>query len=163
MPEGGSSDPMNDPMKMKDVIISIKGMQNYGDGDDAVEFVTDGQYGYADGCGKLIYMESELTGLEGTKTSLSFDPTRMVIEREGTLNSKMIFEQGKRHMFLYETPYGAATMAVDTRRVRANLGEHGGDMEIDYVVNFDHSAVGRNTFRIQVREQGQERSETGPG
>ena len=139
-------------MKMKDVIISIKGMQNYGDGDDAVEFVTDGQYGYADGCGKLTYMESELTGLEGTKTSLCFDPTRMVIEREGTLNSRMIFEQGQRHTFLYETPFGSASMAVDTRRVKADLDEHGGDLEIDYVVNFDQTAVGRNTFRINVRE-----------
>ena len=106
-------------MKMKDVIISIRGMQNYGDGDDAVEFVTDGQYGYADGCGTLTYMESELTGLEGTRTSLSFDPERMIIEREGTLNARMVFEPGQRHMFLYETPFGAATMAVDTRRVRA--------------------------------------------
>ncbi len=148
MPEGGSTG----PMKMKDVIISIRGMQNYGDGDDAVEFVTDGQYGYADGCGTLTYMESELTGLEGTRTSLSFDPERMVIEREGTLNARMIFEPGQRHMFLYETPYGSATMAVDTRRVRTNLDEHGGDLEIDYTVDFDHAAVGRNSFRINVRE-----------
>ena len=139
-------------MKMKDVIISIRGMQNYGDGDDAVEFVTDGQYGYADGCGTLTYMESELTGLEGTRTSLSFDPKRTIIEREGALNARMVFEPGQRHMFLYETPFGAATMAVDTRRVRAQLDEHGGDLEIDYVVDFDHAAVGRNTFRINVRE-----------
>ena len=27
-------------------------------------------------------------------------------------------------------------------------------MEIDYIVDFDHMMVGRNTFRINVREQG---------
>ena len=140
------------PVKMKDVIISIRGLQNYGDGDDAVEFVTDGQYGYADGCGTLTYMESELTGLEGTRTSLSFDPERMVIEREGTLNSRMIFEPGQRHMFLYETPFGAATMGLDTHRIRSRLGAHGGDIDIEYVVDMDQSVVGRNRFYIQVQE-----------
>ena len=34
----------------------------------------------------------------------------------------------------------------------STLDEHGGDLEIDYVVDFDHAAVGRNTFRINVRE-----------
>ena len=147
---GETNIPVN---KMKDVIISIKGMQSCGeDGDDAAEFVTDGQYSYADGCGTLSYMESELTGLEGTRTSLTFDPRRMIIEREGTVNMRMIFEPGQRHTFLYETPYGTATMAVDTRCVRAELNEHGGELEIDYVVNFDNAAVGRNSFSISVRE-----------
>lgn len=139
-------------MVMKDVIISIKGMQGYGEDNDAIELVTDGKYGYSDDLCKLIYMESELTGLEGTKTSFTIEPTSMVMEREGTLNSRMVFEQGKKHLFLYETPFGSTTMAVDTKRVFTKLDEHGGDMEVDYIINFEHAAVGRNKFRINVRE-----------
>ena len=32
-------------------------------------------------------------------------------------------------------------------------GPMGGDMEIDYIVDLDHGVVGRNKFRINVREQ----------
>ena len=44
-------------------------------------------------------------------------------------------------------------MGLDTHRISSTLGERGGDMEIDYVVDFDHAVVGRNKFKINVREQ----------
>ena len=64
----------------------------------------------------------------------------------------MEFEEGKKHYFLYETPYGATTMGLDTRRVRKRLDVHGGDMEIEYTVDVDQAIVGRNYFYIQVKE-----------
>lgn len=140
---------------MKDVIISITGVQNYPQGsDDAVELVTEGKYSYRDGHGELSYMESELTGMQGTRTSFTFTPDEVVLSREGTLTSKMIFREGTKNTFLYDTPFGSATMGLDTHRIHSTLGPRGGDMEIDYVVDFDHAVVGRNKFRINVREQG---------
>ena len=140
---------------MKDVIISITGVQNYPMGsDDAVELVTEGKYSYRDGRGVLSYMESELTGMQGTKTSFTFTPDEVVLSREGTLTSKMIFREGTKNTFLYDTPFGSATMGLDTHRIHSTMGPRGGDMEIDYVVDFDHAVVGRNRFRINVREQG---------
>ena len=140
---------------MKDVIISITGVQNYPQGsDDAVELVTEGKYSYRDGHGELSYMESELTGMQGTRTSFAFSPDEVVLSREGTLTSKMIFREGTKNTFLYDTPFGSATMGLDTHRIHSTLGPRGGDMEIDYVVDFDHAVVGRNKFRINVREQG---------
>lgn len=141
-------------MEMKDVIILITGSQRF-DGDDdksAMRLVTDGQYSFGEEESTLTYMESELTGMEGTKTSFTVNPSRVIMSREGRVNSRMVFEEGKKHTFLYDTPMGAATMGVDTHTVRTLLGEDGGDMEIDYVVDVDHMIVGRNRFKIQVRE-----------
>ena len=141
-------------MEMKDVIISITGTQNFSVGDDdSIELVTDGKYCFSDDETTLTYMESELTGLDGTKTSFTVSPMCIVMSREGTLNSSMVFEEGRKHYFLYETPYGSATMGVNTNRIMTKLGEHGGKMEIDYVVDFDYSVVGRNKFVIDIREQ----------
>ena len=141
-------------MEMKDVIISITGIQSLEEGEkDAIELSTDGEYCFsADGV-LFSYMESELTGLEGTRTSFSVGPQSVVMSREGNLNSRMIFEEGKKHLFMYETPVGAVTMGVKTQKIMNKLGEHGGDIEIDYVLDFDHVIVGRNKFRINVREQ----------
>ena len=126
-------------MKMKDVIISIKGTQNDADGEDTeVELVTDGQFAFENGEGVLTYMESELTGLEGTKTSFTIGPLGVVLSREGSLNSSMIFEKGRKHEFVYETPFGSTTMGVDTKKLNVDFNEHGGDMEIEYVVDFQH-------------------------
>ena len=144
-------------MELKDVIISIKGTQNDPSGEDnEIELETDGQFAYENGVGVLSYMESELTGLEGTKTSFSISPMGVVMTREGSLNSRMVFETGKKHNFLYETPFGATTMGVNTTNVTVSLDEHGGDMLIDYIVDFQHSVVGHNMFKIKVSEQKEE-------
>lgn len=139
---------------MKDVIISITGTQYASeDANDAVELVTDGKYCFKDGRGKLVYKESELTGMEGTTTSFLISPGEVILSREGTLTSQMIFRAGTKNTFLYDTPYGSTTMGLDTHSIRSTLGEEGGELEIDYIVDFDHAVVGRNRFRINVREQ----------
>lgn len=140
---------------MKDVIISITGTQNYDIGEqDAVELVTSGQYEHSKDSSFLSYMESELTGLDGTKTSFFVDPLSVTMLREGSLNSRMVFEQGRKHVFLYETPYGSSTMGVNTNKMKIKLDEHGGNMEIDYIIELDHTIIGRNSFIINVREKG---------
>ncbi len=139
---------------MKDVIISITGHQQGPDSEDSVvELVTDGVFSHKDGISRFSYMESELTGLEGTKTTFDITPLGITMTREGALNSQMVFEQGKKHNFIYDTPYGSTTMGVNTRFASADFDEHGGNMEIDYLVDVQQSMVGRNTFKINVREQ----------
>ena len=114
---------------MKDVIISIKGVQSLPQGEsDSVELVTEGKYSFRDGHGELSYMESELTGMKGTRTSFIFTPEEVVLPREGTLTSRMIFQEGRKNTFLYDTPYGSATMGLDTHRIHSTLGPMGGDM-----------------------------------
>ena len=90
---------------MKDVIISITGIQYAAhDTDEAVELVTDGKYCFKDGHGKLTYDESELTGMEGTTTSFLISPGEVILSREGTLTSQMVFREGTKNTFLYDTP-----------------------------------------------------------
>lgn len=145
-------------MKMKDVIIYIRGTQNDPNGEDnVIELETEGVYAFENGEGILSYMESELTGLAGTKTSFAISPMGVIMTREGSLNSRMFFEKGKKHNFLYETPFGSATMGVDTTNISVSFDESGGDMEIDYIVDFQHSIVGHNMFKIKVSEQREEK------
>ena len=113
-------------MRMKDVIISVTGVQQGVNGPDAMELVTAGQYGQDEKETLLTWQESELTGMEGTKTSLCVQPRSVVLSREGTLNTRMEFEEGRKRYFLYETPFGSATMGLNTRRIVNRLGAHGG-------------------------------------
>lgn len=140
-------------MEEKDVIISITGTEAGEFGDDSFELVTDGKYLFENGSGRFSYMESDLTGLSGTRTSFTVDKSGIVMLREGSTSSRMVFEEGKKHLFLYDTPFGATTMGVNTSRIRSRMGEHGGGMEIDYVVDFEHSVVGRHSLKIDVKER----------
>lgn len=138
---------------LKDVLISIRSVQDCGGtGEDSMEFVTDGYYLYDGGVGCLSYQESEVTGMEGTRTSVMVAPDQVVVDRDGTVNSRMIFQEGLKSSFQYVTPYGTANFGVDTRKIRHSFGENGGHMEIDYVVNMEHAVVTRNKFQITVKQ-----------
>ncbi len=138
----------------ENVIISIKGKQLYAESDpDEMELVTsgtlkrDGQGGFT-----ISYQESELTGLEGTTTKLHICGGKVTLLREGSINSQMVFEEGRRHLSMYETPYGELSIGVNTKRMRSTLGEAGGDLEIDYAIEIDNLLAGQNLFRMNVKK-----------
>lgn len=136
------------------VIISIRGKQTFqGAPDEPVELITEGLLrregeGYA-----LSYQESEVTGMAGTLTTFQIEPQRITLLRVGQYNSEMVFQAGRRHLSLYETPYGSLSMGIDTRRLRAALSEKGGSIEIDYNIEIDHQLAGSHAFRIRVRQK----------
>ncbi len=138
----------------KDVIISIKGMQQFDEEDpNSVELITSGRLSRGEaGEYTLRYEESELTGLDGTSTSFHIQPKRVTLTREGQVNSQMIFEVGRKHLSLYDTPYGAMEIGVSAKKVRSTIGETGGELEIDYAIEIDHAVAGRNLFQIKVTE-----------
>ena len=139
----------------KDVIISIKGMQNYeGTEPDGMELVTQGTLSDHPGGYVIAYAESELTGMEGTETTLEIGPERVTLLRTGQLCSQMVFEQGRVHRSLYDTPYGSMEIGIRTRQLRSTMGEQGGELEIAYSIEVNHSLAGENMFHINVREAG---------
>ena len=137
----------------KDVVISIKGIQKYENTDpDVIELVTAGRLTRVGESYTLSYQESELTGLEGTLTTIQVDGEQVTLMRVGEFTSQMVFQEGRRHLSMYNTPYGAMAIGVNTRHLLAEMDDRGGEIEIDYAIEIDHSVAGRNTFQINVKE-----------
>ena len=137
----------------KDVVISIKGMQKYeGNDPDTVELVTAGRLMKDKAGYTLSYQESEITGLEGTLTTIQVEGEQVTLMRVGEFNTQMVFREGRRHLSMYNTPYGAMAIGVNTRHLLADLSDKGGDIEIDYAIEIDHAIAGRSVFQIKVRE-----------
>ena len=139
----------------KEVIISIKGMQKYENAEpDTIELVTGGRLERDGESFTLSYQESAVTGMDGTLTTFQIEPERVTMLRVGEYTSQMVFQEGRRHMSMYNTPYGTMSIGVNTRRMRSDLSASGGSIEIDYAIEIDHALAGQNLFRIQVREKG---------
>ena len=137
----------------KEVVISIKGIQKYeGALPDVVELVTAGRLVREGSSYTLSYQESELTGLEGTLTTIQVEGEQVTLMRVGECNSQLVFQVGRRHLSVYNTPYGAMSVGVHTRHLLAELSDRGGDIEVDYSIEVDHTLAGRNIFRISVKE-----------
>ncbi len=135
-----------------DAVIKITGVQGIAEPNaETIEFVTDGIYCRTENGYQLFYHESELTGLEGTSTTVDISREGVTVERKGMLNTKMVFREGESCKFLYDTKFGSATLGVETRKIAASFDDYGGDMSIEYVVNMEHAVASRNKLNMSVR------------
>ena len=142
-------------MNNKDVLITIQSSQNVdGTEQEGAELITLGNYQYAKDAARFSYMESELTGLDGTKTVVLVKPDEVVLSRRGAAYYQMVFHPGVSSSFLMQTEFGMVQLGLDTRRLRCDLNEHGGSMEIEYDLDIQKNFLSRNRFRIDVKEKG---------
>ena len=136
----------------KDVIISLVGTQE-ADGDkDKIELITEGNF-YKKGDDYYVtYKESELTGMEGTTTTIKVQGKKVTLLRFGTNNTQLIFEKGHHHICCYDTAYGAITVGVWANDVKVDINDNGGEIYAAYKIDVDNNAIGKNDFHMQIRE-----------
>ncbi|MBR6708728.1 MAG: DUF1934 domain-containing protein, partial [Clostridia bacterium] len=68
-------------------------------GEELIELVLEGELSVEDGRVTVSYEETELTGMAGSTTTLSFDrdnPQLVTMMREGEVQTVLVFEQGRQ-------------------------------------------------------------------
>ena len=138
----------------KEIILFVKGEQSYGGVEPEVtELITEGTMTIDDG-GEIVleYQESELTGMEGTNTRFTVNQDEVELKRTGTVESRILFQKGKRNSSLYDTPWGTMMVDVATTQLAHRLNERGGVMEIGFTIAVNHQVTGKNRFKIRVKE-----------
>ena len=137
---------------MKKALISIKGSPALAENEDeGFELMTDGEYAQENGVSTFSYIDSELTGIsDGLLTIFHVEPDRVIMRRGDDVEIEMIFSEKQKHHFLYETPYGAMTLGIDTHSIVNNMRDDGGSLEIRYDIEVDNVAVSQNLFRINI-------------
>ena len=136
------------------VMLFIRGEQYFDDVDpDATELMTEGILERTAGGLRLTYQETALTGMEGTTTTFEVSGSQVILTRTGSVNSQMVFEEGRQHTSLYETPFGELSVDIQTSALRHNLSDRGGLLEIRYSIAVEHTVTGRNSFKIRVKRK----------
>ncbi|HEY9062209.1 MAG TPA: DUF1934 domain-containing protein [Pseudobacteroides sp.] len=139
----------------KYVIISVKGTQTSNNQDpNILELVTEGKYYKKGNAYFITYKESEVTGMEGTTTTLKISDGVVTLMRFGSVNSQFIFEQGQKHLSYYDTTYGQFTVGVYANEVEVNVNDEGGEIKVDYQLEIDNNKSGENDFHMYIREAG---------
>ena len=110
----------------KDVWLTISSQQQFaGCDEENIDLQTAATLYERGGKYYIAYEESELTGLEGTKTTVKLDGKTVALIRTGTFPSHMLFAEDERHVGLYQTPVGSEmAIATHTSRVHNTIGEN---------------------------------------
>ena len=136
----------------KTVMLSICGRQSYpGQEPDCIELVTEGVLESTESGWLLVYEESDLTGLQGVTTTFQVEPGVITLNREGPLNSQMVFEEGVPHESLYQMEFGALMITVCATDVRYDITENGGTIDLVYSIEIEQSAAGQINYHLDIK------------
>jgi len=136
----------------KAVILSIRGRQSYAEQEpEEIELVTEGTLESSENGYVLCYEESDLTGLDGVKTTFLIQDDGVTLIRDGKLKSYMKFHKGVTHDSLYQTEFGALMLTVCATKVEASVSDDGGVVDLVYNVEIEHNSAGVIEYRMDIK------------
>jgi uncharacterized beta-barrel protein YwiB (DUF1934 family) len=135
----------------KRAIISVTSKQ-MGDSDE-IKVVTPGTFYAKDDVFYAEYAETELSGMEGTTTTMKIKPHKFSLIRQGSTNTEMEFDKKEKSVSMYNTPYGTLELKIETKKLDVMVDEEGGDIYIKYMLSIVGQEVLDTTLKINIRTQ----------
>lgn len=137
----------------KEVLIHVRGLHMMEeDGEqEPVEIVVPGEYYFRNGSHYLRYEEILEDFAEPTINYIKISPKGMEVRKKGIVNVHMVFEQGKKNMTYYTTPYGTIEMGIAATNMNLEENESGLNMKVDYALDMNQEHVADCCLAIQAQ------------
>lgn len=139
----------------KDILLKIKGLQFLEENsEEQVEVITPASYFHKDGKHYIKYDEV-MEGFDGSIQNLiKVNDRSLEVTKRGLANVHMIFEENKKNVTYYDTPFGNLLVGISATDIRVSTAEDKIDVKVDYAleVNYEHLADCTISMNIQARD-----------
>ena len=101
----------------------------------------------------IEYMESPLTGMEKTKTTMTLKNDDITIKREGSFQSELTFAPEASKLCLYSTPYGTVRIKTDTSEY--SLQDRDGEyfLSLNYGLTIEGEYQGETAMEMLIQQK----------
>ena len=87
------------------------------------------------------------------KNILRFKDKEASLVKRGLVNVQMLFEEGKKTLTQYHTPFGVIMVGLDTRKIRWREDAAGLHLRVSYVLEANYQYVADCRIRVDAKEQ----------
>lgn len=137
----------------KKVLISLTSIQHQDDDTNKTELLTKAEFVRENGYDIISYEDTSATGFEGSVTTIKVDGCRNAsITRQGTANSVLSLEIGRKHFCQYGTPYGCLQIGVYTHSIENTLAKDG-RLYLKYTLDLNSSFLSDNEIIMTMQNQ----------
>ncbi len=141
----------------KEVLLRLKGLQFAvnAEGAEAIETITPAEYYQKNGSHYIIYEEVTEGFSDPTRNMIKFKTNQVEVTKKGLMNVHMVFEEKKKNMTSYVTPYGNILIGIDTADVAVQEEESHIKVDVQYTLeaNYEHLADCRIEIDIHPRDE----------
>ncbi|MCR5016914.1 MAG: DUF1934 domain-containing protein [Ruminococcus sp.] len=135
----------------KNVLISLTSIQWQDDEKNKTELLTRASLSKAGSQDVISYEDTSATGFEGSVTTITVDGSSSAsIIRQGTANSVLSLEIGRKHYCQYGTPFGDMRIGVYTHAID-NTIEKDGRLYLKYTLDLNSSYLSDNEIIMNIK------------
>ena len=136
----------------REVLLTMKGLQfdQRGEDSDLIETVVVGDY-YKKNDRHYVLYEEMLEGFnQPTKNRLKFSEHMLEISRSGLVNVHMVFQENKKNLTNYNTPFGQLVVGIDTKRIRLEERPDNIIVDVDYALDINYEFLSDCHITVQI-------------
>ena len=140
----------------KDVLISLRGLQFDQSDTDAekIETIMPGSY-YEKNGNHYVLFDEVMEGITGpVKNRIKFGEHVLELTRSGAVNVHMIFEENRKNMTSYNTPYGNILIGIDTRKIHITQESERIAVDVDYARDVNYEYLADCRIVLDIRSKG---------
>lgn len=142
----------------QEVLLTIKGLQfdQREEDSDKIEMVVAGDYYKRNDKHYVIYEEITEGFGQATKNRLKFSEHMLELSRSGLVNVHMIFQENKKNLTNYNTPFGQIIVGIDTKKIRIEEKPDNIIVDVDYAldINYEFLSDCHITVNIASKQSG---------
>ena len=137
----------------KEVLIHVKGLHMIDSQweEEPVEIIVPGEYYFSNGSHYLRYEEIVEDSRKPTINYIKMSPKGMEVRKKGVVNVHMVFEQGKRNMAFYTTPFGTLEMGISATNLELEESDGQIAMKVNYSLDLNQEHVADCCLDIQAQ------------
>lgn len=138
----------------KDVLVTVTGTQfSMSNTDEPVEIVTTGSYYKKNNKHYVLYDELIDGSNVVTNNTLKFDETAFNLIRNGAINTNMLFEENKRNITSYNTPFGSLSIGIDASKIDLVEEKEEIKVDIDYSIDVNCEHLADCKIKLSVKSK----------
>lgn len=139
----------------KEVLLTLQGLQFDQREEDAdkIEMVTVGDYFKKNDRHYVVYEEVTEGFEQPTKNRLKFSDHMVELTRNGLVNVHMVFQENKKNMSNYNTPFGQILVGIDTKRISIEEKEDNIVVDVDYALDINYEFLSDCHIKIDIRSK----------
>lgn len=142
----------------QEVLLTIKGLQfdQREEDSDKIEMVVAGDYYKRNDKHYVIYEEITEGFNQATKNRMKFSEHMLELSRSGLVNVHMIFQENKKNLTNYNTPFGQIIVGIDTKKIRIDEKPDNIVVDVDYAldINYEFLSDCHITVNIASKQSG---------
>lgn len=144
----------------KDVLLAIKGLQFDAAADETnIETITAAEYYLRNNSHFIIYDEATEGTEQNTKNIIKLKDHCLELTKKGFVNVHMLFEENRKNLTNYSTPFGSILIGIDTKRVTLLEEEKQILCNVDYALEINYEFLADCKISLEISE----REDTGGG